>query len=51
VTAATNDVGILRTPNGERISISAFVADSPASSAQRAAVIAAISSLVVEHDR
>jgi beta-lactamase class A len=51
VTAATNDVGILRTPNGELISISAFVADSPASSAQRAAVIAAISSLVVEHDR
>ncbi len=47
VTAATNDVGILRTPDGALLSISAFLADSPASSSARDASLAAISKLVV----
>jgi beta-lactamase class A len=51
VAAATNDVGILKTPNGELIAISAFVADSPASAAQRAAIIASMSALVAKYTR
>ncbi len=47
ITAATNDVGIVRTPDGALISIAALIADSPASSAARAASIAGISKLVV----
>jgi len=47
ITAATNDVGIVRTPDGSLISIAALLADSPASSAERAASIAGISKLVV----
>jgi beta-lactamase class A len=49
VTAATNDVGILRTPDGTAIAVSAFLADSPASSKERAATIAAVAALVVQH--
>ncbi len=41
VTAATNDVGILTAPDGGIIAIAVFVADSAASSKERAAVIAA----------
>jgi beta-lactamase class A len=41
VTAATNDVGILTAPDGGIIAIAVFVADSTASSKERAAVIAA----------
>lgn len=51
ITAATNDVGIVKAPDGTRIAISAFVADSPASSEQRAAVIAAIARFVVARYR
>lgn len=49
VTAATNDVGILRAPDGTVIVIGAFLADSPASSVERAEVLAAISRLVATH--
>lgn len=49
VTAATNDVGILKTPDGTAIAVSAFLADSPASAKERAATIAAVAALVVQH--
>ncbi len=51
ITAATNDVGILKAPDGTIIAISAFLADSPASSKERTAVLAAVSRLVVSHYR
>jgi beta-lactamase class A len=51
VTAATNDVGIVKAPDGTLIAISVFVADSPASSEQRAAVIAAIARFAVANYR
>jgi beta-lactamase class A len=47
ITAATNDVGVVRTPDGVLISIVALLADSPANSTARAAAIAGISRLVV----
>jgi beta-lactamase class A len=37
----TNDVGILTAPDGRRIAVAAFVAESRAGQAERAAVIAA----------
>lgn len=46
VTAATNDVGILTSPTGQKFAIAVFVADSTAGAAQRAAVIARIASAV-----
>lgn len=49
VTVATNDVGILIAPDGTRIPVAVFVADSTASSQDRAAVIAAISKSVIDH--
>ena len=42
VTAATNDVGILFGPNGERIAITVFIGDSTAPPADRAKVMARI---------
>jgi len=42
ITAATNDVGILRAPDGGSVSVVVFIRDSRASSAARAAVIASI---------
>jgi beta-lactamase class A len=51
ITAATNDVGILKAPDGTIVVISASLADSPASSKERAAVLAAVSRLVVSHYR
>jgi beta-lactamase class A len=51
ITAATNDVGILKAPDGTIVVISAFLADSKASSKERAAVLAAVSRLVVSHYR
>lgn len=40
ITAATNDVGIIRLPNGKRFVIAVFVSDSPADEKTREAVIA-----------
>jgi beta-lactamase class A len=40
LTVATNDVGILKAPDGGSIAIAVFVADSPAPDADRAALIA-----------
>ncbi len=51
VTAATNDVGILKAPDGTLIVISALIADSPASSAKRASAMAGIARIVVAHFR
>ena len=42
VTAATNDIGIITLPNGKRLAIAVFVADSPADGATREGVIAKI---------
>jgi len=42
VTAATNDIGIINLPNGKRMAIAVFVADSPADQATREGVIAKI---------
>lgn len=46
LTVATNDVGILTAPDGSKISIAVFVADSRRSSAERAAIFAKISAEV-----
>lgn len=51
LTAATNDVGILTAPDGSQLSIAVFVADSRASSADRAAIIARISAAAIAHYR
>ena len=51
VTAATNDVAALKAPDGTLISVAAFLADSPAGPADRAAALATISRLVVAHFR
>jgi beta-lactamase class A len=42
VTAATNDVGIVRLPNGQHMAIAVFVSDSPANDAIREEVIAKV---------
>jgi beta-lactamase class A len=49
VTAATNDVGILTAPDGSRFSLAVFIADSHASSQERAALMAQIARTVVAH--
>jgi beta-lactamase class A len=49
VTAATNDVGILTAPDGSRIGVAVFIADSGASDKDRAALMAQISQLVIKH--
>lgn len=46
VTAATNDIGIIYTPNGKHIAIAVFVADSPDDEKTRDAVIAKIAKAV-----
>jgi beta-lactamase class A len=51
VTAATNDVGILTSPNGSRLCIVVFIADTRASYKKRAALMAAIARSVVAHFR
>jgi beta-lactamase class A len=51
VTAATNDVGILTAPDGTMLAIGVFVADSRASSTERASVIARISAAGIAHYR
>lgn len=47
ITAATNDVGILTAPDGSRLSIVVFIADSRATSQERAALMARIARAVV----
>jgi beta-lactamase class A len=42
ITAATNDVGVLIAPNGDKISIAVFIGDSAAPSSERAALMAKI---------
>jgi beta-lactamase class A len=42
VTVATNDVGVLTAPDGNRLSVAVFVSDSRAEAAERAAVIAGV---------
>ncbi len=51
LTVATNDVGILTAPDGSHLTIAVFVADSRASSAERAAIIARISAEAIAHYR
>lgn len=48
ITAATNDIGIITLPNGKRLAIAVFVADSPADEATREGVIAKIAKAVWE---
>ncbi|MFY9619650.1 MAG: class A beta-lactamase [Pyrinomonadaceae bacterium] len=48
VTAATNDIGIITLPNGKRVAIAVFVADSPADEATREGVIAKIAKAVFD---
>jgi len=43
VRAATNDVGVVTSPNGEAYALAVFVADSKATDAQNAALMAALS--------
>lgn len=47
LTVATNDVGILTAPDGKRIFVAVFVADSKASDAERAAFIAKVAAEIV----
>ncbi len=42
ITGATNDIGIINSPNGKRLAIAVFVSDSPADEKTREAVIAKI---------
>jgi beta-lactamase class A len=51
LTVATNDVGILTSPDASQVSIAVFVADSRASSADRAAIIAKICAAAIAHYR
>jgi len=46
VTAATNDIGIIRLPNGKHLAIAVYVSDSPADEKTREAVIAKIAKAV-----
>lgn len=46
ITAATNDIGIVKLPNGNHLAIAVFVADSPADQDTREAVIARIAKAV-----
>jgi beta-lactamase class A len=47
LTVATNDVGVLTSPSGGRLSIAVFVADSRASDADRAAIMAKITAAAI----
>lgn len=46
VTAATNDIGIIKLPNGRHLAVAVFVADSPADEKTREEVIAKIAKTV-----
>ena len=49
VTAATNDIGIIRLPNNRQIAVAVFVRDSAADETAREAVIAQISKAICDH--
>jgi beta-lactamase class A len=49
VTAATNDVGIMLGPNGERISIVVFIGDSRAAAEDRDRLMAKLAALAVRY--
>jgi beta-lactamase class A len=49
VTAATNDVGILTAPDGGTVSIAVFIADTKASPADRAALMAKLAAAAIKH--
>jgi beta-lactamase class A len=49
VTAATNDVGVLTAPDGRRISVAVFIADSKAPSEKRAALMANVARAIVKN--
>lgn len=49
ISAATNDVGLLTSPQGSTFAVAVFVADSPAPSEARAALIAKVAALVTQH--
>jgi len=51
LTAATNDVGVLTSPDGAQIAVAVFVGDSRATSEERSAIIARIAALAVKHYR
>jgi beta-lactamase class A len=46
ITAATNDIGIIRLPNGKRVAIAVFVSDSPTDEKTRESVIAKIAKAI-----
>jgi beta-lactamase class A len=46
VTSATNDVGVLTAPDGGRVAVAVFVAESRGSSDARAALIASVAKVV-----
>lgn len=50
VTAATNDVGIMRAPDGNFISIAVFIGDSSATSQARAALMAKLAAATAKDD-
>lgn len=50
VTAATNDVGIIILPNGEKLAIAVFVANATADEATREGVIAKISKAIYDYN-
>lgn len=49
LTVATNDVGVLIGPGGDQLAIAVFVADSRASDAERAALIAKLAAVAIRH--
>jgi beta-lactamase class A len=51
VTSATNDVGILTAPDGHRISVAVFIADSRADAKVCAALMARVASAVIQSYR
>jgi beta-lactamase class A len=51
VTAATNDVGVLRAPDGRYVSVAVFIADSRAPAADRAALMAKIARVTTRTHR
>jgi beta-lactamase class A len=51
VTVATNDVGIITAPDGTKLAVAVFVADSKATAAERASIIAKVSAAASAHFR
>jgi beta-lactamase class A len=51
VTAATNDVGVLRAPDGRYLSVAVFIADSRAPATDRAALMASIARVTSQAHR